>query len=84
MAAMRAEYSRLKLENWGGFAGYDNWFASANNAALGVQAAYDDWVPAFERLFAREGGDFSRFYAAVKALAALPAAERPTQLQDIR
>jgi predicted aminopeptidase len=29
-------------------------------------------VPAFERLFEREGGDFDRFYAEVKRLAALP------------
>ena len=84
MAAMRAGYARLKRDDWGGFAGYDHWFASANNAALGVQAAYDDWVPAFERLFTREGEDFGRFYSAVKVLAALPAAERHTQLLDIR
>jgi predicted aminopeptidase len=83
MTAMRAEHQRLKLERWGGYAGYDNWFANANNASLGVQAAYDEWVPAFERLFAREGSDFGRFYAAVKVLAALPPAERHATLQDL-
>ena len=31
---------------------------------------------AFERLFAAEGGDFDRFYAEVRRMAALPRAER--------
>jgi predicted aminopeptidase len=53
---------------------------NANNASFAVQAAYDDLVPAFERLFEREGRDFKRFYAAVRALAALPRDERRRQL----
>ena len=44
----------------------------ANNAAFGVLAAYNELVPAFERLFEREGRDFARFYAEVRRLAALP------------
>jgi predicted aminopeptidase len=79
-AAMRAEHEALKASRWGGYAGYDRWFARANNAALGVLAAYSDLVPQFEELFRREGGDFPRFYAAVKRLAALPADERRAQL----
>jgi predicted aminopeptidase len=39
----------LKRERWGGFAGYDGAIARANNASFGVQAAYNDLVPAFER-----------------------------------
>ncbi len=35
-----------------------------------------DLVPQFERLFAREGSDFPRFYAEVRRLAALPSGER--------
>ena len=53
----------------------------ANNAAFGVLAAYNDLVPAFERLFEREGGDFARFYAEVRRLAALPTAERRAALE---
>ncbi len=34
--------------------GYDRWVAKANNAALGAFAAYDQWVPAFEALFAHQ------------------------------
>lgn len=81
MAQMRADYERLKNERWGGYAGYDAWFAHANNATLAVQGAYDDLVPQFERLYEREGSDFDRFYAAVKRLAALPKAERDATLR---
>jgi predicted aminopeptidase len=78
---MRNEYQRLKTERWAGFAGYDAYMARANNAALAVQGAYNDLVPDFERLFERTGGDFDRFYAEVKRLAALPKAERHATLR---
>lgn len=80
LAAMRAEHARLKAGPWAGFAGYDAWFANANNASLGVQAAYNARVPDFEALYEREGRDFPRFYAAVRRLAALPKAERHATL----
>jgi predicted aminopeptidase len=83
MARMRADYERLKAERWGGYPGYDGWFQRANNASLAVQGAYDDLVPAFERLFEREGRDFARFHAAVKRLAALPKDERHATLRAI-
>lgn len=80
MAQMRAEYEAMKRERWGGFSGYDAWFARANNAAFGVLAAYNALVPDFERLFERSGRDFERFYAEVKRLAALPKAQRRAEL----
>lgn len=80
MRDLRAEYARLKAERWDGFAGYDGWFERANNASFGVLAAYNEQVPAFERLFEREGGDFARFYAEVRRLAALPKDQRRTTL----
>lgn len=76
MAAMRAAHAELKAGPWLGFAGYDAWFARANNAAFGVLAVYHDAVPRFEQLFARHDGDFGRFYAEVRRLAALPEKER--------
>ncbi len=80
LAKLRAEYEAMKAGPWHGYAGYDAWFARVNNASLGVLAAYDELVPQFERLFAREGGDFARFYAAVRRLAGLPMAERRAAL----
>jgi predicted aminopeptidase len=83
MAALRAEHQRLKVERWNGYAGYDSWFDRANNAALGVLAAYTARVTAFERLFEREGRDFARFYAEVERLARLPADQRKAALDGL-
>ncbi|MEO6033610.1 MAG: aminopeptidase [Burkholderiaceae bacterium] len=76
LARLRADYAVLKAERWGGFSGYDGWFARANNASFGVLGAYNELVPNFERLFEREGRDFDRFYAEVKRLADLPDVEQ--------
>jgi predicted aminopeptidase len=80
MRRMHDQVAELKATRWGGFAGYDAWFQRANNAAFGIQAAYNAWVPAFEQLFEREGRDMPRFYAAVRRLADLPRAERDATL----
>ena len=80
MARMLREYEVMKAGPWAGYAGYDGWFARANNASFAVLAAYNELVPDFERLFERSGGDFNRFYAEVKGLAALPKAERRAKL----
>ena len=84
MAGMRFRHAQLKVERWGGFAGYDPWFRQANNASLGVLGAYYALVPQFEALFAAEGGDFERFYAEVHRMASLPAAERRAALAASR
>ncbi len=80
---LRAEYARIKQQRWGGFAGYDGWFAGANNASLGVLAAYTGLAPGFERLFEQQGRDFGRFYAEAARIGALPKAERHATLQAI-
>ena len=79
MNAFRAGYARLR-ERWGRWPGYDRWVAQANNALFGAQTVYDEWVPAFEALFEREGRDFAHFYAAARQLAGLPAEERKAAL----
>jgi predicted aminopeptidase len=80
------QYLKLRA-SWPGdparFRGYDRWVDQANNAAFGAQAAYDDLVPGFEALFRREGGDWNRFYDAVKQLAKLPKEERHELLKDM-
>lgn len=80
LAHLREGMAELKAARWGGYAGYDAWVARANNASLGVQGAYNELVPQFERLFERGGGDFDRFYAEVRRLAALPRDERRAAL----
>ncbi len=80
LARLRVDYAELKTSRWSGYAGYDAWFARANNAAFGVLASYTGLVPAFEQVFEHEGRDFARFYAEVRRLAALPAPERRAAL----
>jgi predicted aminopeptidase len=69
--------------------GYDRWVAKANNAALGAFAAYDQWVPAFEALFAHQakgnasGAAWPHFFDAVRQLAALPKPERTEALRQL-
>jgi predicted aminopeptidase len=82
MQDFRASYAQLKT-SWGGFSGYDAWVARANNAAFGAQAAYDEWVPAFEALFAQQGQNWALFYAAVTRLSQLPEAERRRTLNHL-
>jgi len=63
------DYEQLKRQ-WGGFSGYDDWFAhDVNNAKLNTVANYYDGVPAFERLLETNGGDLEKFHAAVGRLA---------------
>jgi predicted aminopeptidase len=73
----------LQKTSWNGYAGYDNWVKQANNAAFGALAAYDDGVPQFEALFDQQGGDWEKFYAAVRNLAALPKEARQAALKKI-
>ncbi len=82
LAEMQEEYRQLRA-SWGGFAGYDRWFAAKpNNATLVSVSLYTELVPAFRALLEREGGDLPRFYAAVKKLAKLPKEEREARLRS--
>ena len=76
LAGMRAEYAALKA-GWDGAPAFDRWFAGgANNAGIAAAGLYVDRLPQFRALLEAEGGDLPRFYARVKALAALSKAER--------
>ena len=76
---LKDQYQQLKVR-WGGYAGYDRWFAEPlSNAHLASVATYHDLVPGFRALLAQEKS-FDKFYAAVKDLAALDMAPRQRQL----
>ena len=82
-AELRTDYLQLK-QSWGGFAGYDHWFARpANNALLASVGIYTKRVPAFQALLAREGGDLQRFYDAARELARLGKAQRSAALDNL-
>jgi predicted aminopeptidase len=77
---LQDDYQILK-QSWGGYAGYDRFFAEPlSNAHLAAVATYNDYVPAFRALLAREHS-FDRFYAAVRRIAALDRPERDRQLK---
>jgi predicted aminopeptidase len=83
LGELESEYRTLR-SGWGGFSGYDAWFAGTpNNAQLASVAAYAQRVPAFEALLEREGGRLPAFYAAVRALAALPKEERDARMRAL-
>jgi predicted aminopeptidase len=77
--ALQNDYQALKVK-WGGYAGYDRWFAEPlSNAHLALVATYHDFVPGFRALLKQEQ-DFGKFYAAVKVLAGLDKSARQQQL----
>jgi predicted aminopeptidase len=77
---LRAGYVQLKA-SWGGYAGYDGWFANdINNARLALLATYNVHVPAFERLLAEQQGDMRKFHEAVEELSKQPKEERDAEL----
>jgi predicted aminopeptidase len=79
-AALQAEYRQLRDGPWGGFAGYDRYFAQdLNNAHLAAIGAYYELVPAFEALLARDGS-LPAFYADVRRLARLDKTARDQTL----
>ncbi len=82
-AEMRAENARQKAASDGASTSFDRWFAAgANNAGIVAAGLYADRVPQFKALLDAENGDLVRFFGRVKALAALPKAERELALAD--
>jgi predicted aminopeptidase len=80
--ALKDDYQLLKA-SWGGYAGYDRWFAEPlSNAHLALIATYHDYVPAFRTLLSQEKS-FSKFYDAARTLAALDPAIRQVKLAQL-
>ncbi|RJG00140.1 aminopeptidase [Noviherbaspirillum saxi] len=80
--ALKDEYLVLK-ENWGGYSGYDRWFAEPlSNAHLSAIATYHDFVPGFRAMLAKQK-DLGKFYAAVRSLSTLNKDERHRQLAGL-
>lgn len=79
--ALKEEYLVLK-ESWGGYAGYDRWFAEPlSNAHLSAIATYHDFVPGFKAMLAQQKS-MSKFYEAVRQLAVLDKDERHRHLAE--
>ena len=80
--SLKDEYQVLK-ENWGGYAGYDRWFAEPlSNAHLASIATYHDFVPGFRALLLQEKS-LPGFYAAVRRMAGEGKSLRHQQLAEL-
>lgn len=89
-AAMRndkqREFGRLKFAyeqlrtRWGGYAGYDGWFAQPlNNARLAAVATYRDCMPGLQRVL-DEAGSLPAFHERMEELRSLSAPQRREQV----
>jgi predicted aminopeptidase len=54
-----------------------------NNAKLLPFGLYEQWVPAFARLYEQSGKNWTAFYLQAKQLASLAPAERQQHLQKL-
>lgn len=79
--AFRRRYAHWRDTRWPGDHRYDGWVAAPiNNARLLPFGLYDRWTGAFAVLFERAERDWGAFYAAVRALADEPTAQRDRDL----
>ncbi|MCP5313142.1 MAG: aminopeptidase [Chromatiaceae bacterium] len=75
---------RLQKVEWGGYAGYDWWFARPlNNAHFASISTYSDWQPALSAMLRQLGGRMDAFHTACRRLATLPAAVRARYLDRL-
>jgi predicted aminopeptidase len=81
LAGLAADIQARELRQGLRYPMYDEWIMTGlNNAQLASVATYYECEPGFRRLLAAEGGDLTRFYAAVRRLARAPRAERHARL----
>lgn len=79
----RAAYAAERA-GWAGPPWFDGWFGPGlNNAQLAALSSYEELVPAFRALLARDGGDLARFYRSAEALGALAEVERESALREL-
>lgn len=78
---MRSDYEQTK-QDWGGYDGYDSWFArSLNNAQLSTVSSYNSLVPFFESELEKLQGDLPSLYARVRELAQMSTTQRQRILE---
>lgn len=83
-AQLQERYHTLRDGPWGGYKGYDRFFAqSLNNAHLAAIGAYYDRVPAFEALLRSTGSDMAAFFHEARRIAALRKDARDNALDEL-
>lgn len=82
--AFRQRYRQWRADQWPDQHGYDTWVAAPiNNARLLPFGLYDRYEPAFSALFRQLKRSWPAFYNAVRALAAMPKAQRDQRLDQL-
>lgn len=80
--SLRDKYRTLKTA-WGGYNGYDRWFAKdINNAQLASVATYQDYVPTFLKLLSEHNNDLRAFYAAVEKIGDMDEEQRKQEMDQ--
>ncbi|MFZ6649151.1 aminopeptidase [Undibacterium sp. TJN25] len=80
--ALQQDYQAVKI-SWGGYTGYDRWFAEPlTNAHFVSIATYHDLVPAFQGMLAKST-NFKEFYRGVKKLSELDKKARTAELEQM-
>jgi predicted aminopeptidase len=80
LAQLQTDYQALR-QSWGGFAGYDRFFAQAlGNAHLAAVATYTDQVPGFRKVLAQVANDLPKYFERTKQLSKLSKQERDNHL----
>jgi predicted aminopeptidase len=83
-ARMRIAYRQLRDTRWQGDGRFDPWVEGPlDNAKLLPFGLYDQWVPAFARLFEQSGQNWPAFYTKVQQLANQLPEDRQQQLQNL-
>jgi len=80
---LRDGYALLK-DSWGGYSGYDRWFARPlNNAHFASINTYHALEPAFWGILLRANGDMAAFHARCREIAAMPTEGREAVLKEL-
>jgi predicted aminopeptidase len=79
IGGLKFRYEQVRAQ-WGGYAGYDGWFARPlNNAHLAAIATYEDCVPGLRRML-QSAGSLPAFYDKVEATRGLNVKARHAEL----
>ncbi len=80
---LRQRYAELK-QSWQGDTRFDGWFREPlNNARLTATMTYVEKVPAFYVLFQQAGGNWARFYAAVREFDDMTQEQRDRRVEQL-
>ncbi len=85
MIFKRLQLSYKKFKNkWDDYSGYDKWMAQGlNNAHLALVATYNNWLPAFSKIFEKANRNYKVYYKEVERLTELDKIQRASQLQKL-